>query len=78
MVTELKFDRKVGLAYMKSWEKENYLLKKGKEYGIRFLIKDYLSEGKSEAEIIDKLQKGYELDFDKAKEYFDKYAAVTA
>ena len=96
MVTELKVDRKVGLAYMKSWEKENYLIKKGErigeergiaigeergiamvECGIQFMITDYLSEGKSEAEIIDKLQKGYGLTLEAAKEHFDRYAVMT-
>ncbi len=43
------------------------------EGAIKFLIGDYLEDGKSREQIIQKIMKGFNLDEETAANYFDKY-----
>ncbi len=49
-------------------------IEQGMERGIEALILDNLEDGKSEAVILEKLKKRFQLDELKAQEYFEKYA----
>lgn len=44
------------------------------ERGVEALILDNLEEGKTEWQILDKLEKRFSLSRESAKEYFDKYS----
>ncbi|MCM1133933.1 MAG: Rpn family recombination-promoting nuclease/putative transposase [Clostridium sp.] len=61
---------------MEEWKEE--LLQEGMERGIErgmeALVLDYLEEGMSRERIIEKLQKIFSLDAEKAENYFSKYA----
>ncbi len=49
----------------------------GIEQGIRAMILDNLEEGISPARILEKLTKRFEIDEEKAKEYFQKYSEIS-
>ncbi len=49
----------------------------GIEQGIRAMILDNLEEGISPARILEKLTKRFEIDEEKAKEYFQKYSGIS-
>lgn len=48
-------------------------LEQGREEGIKILIADNISEGKSSKVIIEKLMRLYSFDENKALEYYEKY-----
>ena len=52
------------------------LIEQGLEQGIKIYIHDKLEEHYSESEIMARLTKNFSLTEEKAKEYFDKYAAI--
>lgn len=54
------------------------LMEKGMEKGIEALILDNLEDGKTEAQILDKLERRFSLNRERAKEYFDKCITMTA
>ncbi len=49
-------------------------LEKGLEKGIKALVMDYIEDGFSQEKIVAKLQKIYQLDVQKAGEYYEKYS----
>ncbi len=49
------------------------LIEETREGAIKFLIGDYLEDGKSRDQIIQKIMKGFNLDEETAASYFDKY-----
>ena len=49
------------------------LIERTNESTIEFLVKDYLEDGKSREQIIQKIMKGFNLDEETAASYFDKY-----
>ena len=78
MVTAVKRDGEVGLAYMKSFEREERIRKQGEEEGeivgkTKEVIKLGRRFGKSEAEIILLLQEELHIDKDKATDFLEKY-----
>lgn len=50
--------------------------KRGREEGIEQLILDNLEEGRVEDVIIGKLMRRFSLDYDRAMEYFERYAGA--
>ena len=78
MVTAVKRDGEVGLAYMKSFEREERIRKQGEEEGeivgkTKEVIKLGRRFGKSEKEIILLLQEELHIDEDKAEDFLEKY-----
>ena len=86
MVTAVKRDGEVGLAYMKSFEREERIRKQGEEEGrkegleegeivgkTKEVIKLGRRFGKSEKEIILLLQEELHIDKDKATDFLEKY-----
>ena len=78
MVTAVKRDGEVGLAYMKSFEREERIRKQGEEEGeivgkTKGVIKLGRRFGKSEKEIILLLQEELHIDKDKATDFLEKY-----
>lgn len=54
-----------------------YLLEEGEKRGrIEQLILDNLEEGRAEDVIIGKLMRRFSLDYDRAMEYFERYAGA--
>lgn len=49
-------------------------IEQGLEVGIAALIQDNLEDGKVREQIVDKLQRRFDLDQEKAEYYFDKYS----
>ena len=47
-------------------------IQEGVEKGIQALILDYLEDGKTEVQILEKLMRRFSLDAETAKVYFDK------
>ena len=80
MVTAVKRDGEVGLAYMKSFEREERIRKQGEEEGeivgkTKEVIKLGRRFGKSENEILLLLQEELQIDKDKAEDFLKKYFA---
>ncbi len=78
MVTAVKRDGEVGLAYMKSFEREERIRKQGEEEGeivgkTKEVIRLGRRFGKSEKEIILLLQEELQIDKDKAEDFLKKY-----
>ena len=78
MVTAVKRDGEVGLAYMKSFEREERIRKQGEEEGeivgkTKEVIRLGRRFGKSEKEIILLLQEELHIDKDKATDFLEKY-----
>ena len=78
MVTAVKRDGEVGLAYMKSFEREERIRKQGEEEGeivgkTKEVIKLGRRFGKSEKEIILLLQEELHIDKDEAEDFLEKY-----
>jgi hypothetical protein len=78
MVTAVKRDGEVGLAYMKNFEREERIRKQGEEEGeivgkTKEVIKLGRRFGKSEKEIILLLQEELHIDKDKATDFLEKY-----
>ena len=78
MVTAVKRDGEVGLAYMKSFEREERIRKQGEEEGeivgkTKEVIKLGRRFGKSEKEIILLLQEELHIDKDVAEDFLEKY-----
>ncbi len=86
MVTAVKRDGEVGLAYMKSFEREERIRKQGEEEGrkegleegeivgkTKEVIKLGRRFGKPEKEIILLLQEELQIDKDKAEDFLKKY-----
>ena len=78
MVTAVKRDGEVGLAYMKSFEREERIHKQGEEEGeivgkTKEVIRLGRRFGKSEKEIILLLQEELQIDKDKAEDFLKKY-----
>lgn len=76
MVTKVKTDREVGLAYMKSYEIEKRIRENAQEEeraeGIRIFVTSNLEDHVPEERILSKLQKYYHLTQEEAKDYYDK------
>ena len=70
MVTAVKRDGEVGLAYMKSFEREARIRRQGEAEGI---IKTSRKFGKSEEEILALLQEELQISEEWAKELLEKY-----
>ena len=70
MVTAVKRDGEVGLAYMKSFEREARIRRQGEAEGI---IKTSRKFGKSEEEILALLQEELQISEAWAKELLEKY-----
>lgn len=51
-------------------------MEKGIEQGIKALIEDYLEQGLDEKQIIEKLEKRFDLESSRALQYFEKYKAA--
>ena len=78
MVTAVKRDGEVGLAYMKSFEREERIRKQGLEEGLQEgkeveIIKLGSKFGKSDAEILALLQEELQITEEQAKQVLEKY-----
>ena len=78
MVTAVKRDGEVGLAYMKSFEREERIRKQGLKEGLQEgkeveIIKLGRKFGKSDAEILALLQEELEITEEQAKQVLEKY-----
>ena len=78
MVTAVKRDGEVGLAYMKSFEREERIWKQGLEEGLQEgkeveIIKLGSKFGKSDAEILALLQEELQITEEQAKQVLEKY-----
>ena len=82
MVTAVKRDGEVGLAYMKSFEREERIRKQGLKEGLQEGKREGLEEGiiklgrkfgKSDAEILALLQEELEITEEQAKQVLEKY-----
>lgn len=90
-VCKVKQSEKLGVKFMQAWEEKILDREEGKEIGmqegkeigiqegrqegIEVFILDNLEEGKTEEQILLKLVRFFALTEEKAKEYYDKYAA---
>ena len=78
MVTAVKRDGEVGLAYMKSFEREERIRKQGLKEGLQEgkeveIIKLGRKFGKSDAEILALLQEELQITEEQAKQVLEKY-----
>ena len=78
MVTAVKREGEVGLAYMKSFEREERIRKQGLEEGLQEgkeveIIKLGSKFGKSDAEILALLQEELQITEEQAKQVLEKY-----
>ena len=78
MVTAVKRDGEVGLAYMKSFEREERIRKQGLKEGLQEgkeveIIKLGSKFGKSDAEILALLQEELQITEEQAKQVLEKY-----
>ena len=82
MVTAVKRDGEVGLAYMKSFEREERIRRQGEEEGRKAgleegkeveIIKLGHKFGKSDVEILSLLQEELQIDEEQAKQILEKY-----
>ena len=78
MVTDVKRDGEVGLAYMKSFEREERIRKQGLKEGLQEgkeveIIKLGSKFGKSDAEILALLQEELQITEEQAKQVLEKY-----
>ena len=78
MVTAVKRDGEVGLAYMKSFEREERIRRQGEEEGRKAgleegIIKLSRKLGKEDAEILTLLQEELQIDEEQAKLILKKY-----
>lgn len=49
-------------------------LEKGLEQGIKVMVQDYLEEGYGKEKILDKLKKGFSLDQEESRRYYERFA----
>ena len=82
MVTAVKRDGEVGLAYMKSFEREERIRRQGEEEGRKAGLEEGLEEGiiklsrklgKEDTEILSFLQEELQIDEEQAKLILEKY-----
>ncbi len=86
MVTAVKRDGEVGLAYMKSFEREERIRKQGEEEGRKAGLEEGKKEGleegiiklsrklgKEDTEILSLLQEELQIDEEQAKRILEKY-----
>ena len=73
-ISEIRASEEIGVRYMQEWEERAYARKEGLEEGIRAFITDYLEDGKTEAQILDKLEHRFSLTKAAAKEYLVRFA----
>lgn len=82
MVTAVKRDGEVGLAYMKSFEREERIRKQGEAEGRKAGLEEGLEEGiiklsrklgKEDTEILSFLQEELQIDEEQAKLILEKY-----
>ena len=88
MVETVKHDKGVSVGYMKVYEREEMLLNRGiqqgmkqgieqgMKQGIEAFILDNLEEQVPEDRILEKLQRRFHIPEDEAREFFDKYACA--
>ncbi|MCI7262695.1 MAG: Rpn family recombination-promoting nuclease/putative transposase [Clostridiaceae bacterium] len=82
-VQQLKESEQIGVRYMQEWEERAYEKmeakeegrEEGREEGIRALIEDNLEEGIGKERIIKKVMKRFLVTEQKAKEYYERFAA---
>ena len=78
MVTAVKRDGEVGLAYMKSFEREERICRQGEEEGRKAGLEECIIKlsrklGKEDAEILTLLQEELQIDEEQAKLILEKY-----
>ena len=77
-VSQVKASEEIGVRYMQEWEERAYQLQEareeGREEGIRAFVLDNLEDGKTEPQILDKLERRFMMDRVTAKKVLERYA----
>lgn len=73
-ISKIRASEEIGVKYMQEWEERAYARKEGLEEGIKAFIVDYLEEGKTETQILDKLEHRFSLTKDAAHEYLVRFS----
>lgn len=89
-VSQIKSSEKIGVKYMQEWEERAYELQeareqgiehgieqgieRGIERGIQAMVLDNLEDGAAKEMIVQKLQKRFSLDAEKAEAYFEQFS----
>lgn len=77
-IADIKSNEEIGVKFMQQWEEKVMAHQKGLgeglETGIRAYILDFLEEGFSKENILNKLQKRFSITREQAEDYFLRYA----